>query len=364
AVTRLTMVQYEEHIVNYGEKSIFYLAAGPRYGPLIIFMHGWPGIAKTWHAQLDTFSALGFRVVAPDMPGYGRSTARKDHSDYAQEAIIEGMLALLADTGRDRAIWIGHDWGCGTLWTLANTHPQVCTAVAGLCVPFGVLEMGLEELVKFVNRDVYPESEYPNGQWDYMAYYEQSFDAVITWYDKQIHGFLKALTRAGDPAALGKPTVTSTVVKDGGWFGGIESPPPPEAMPDGQVVMDPEVFSELVAAMEKTGFGPGSAWYLNHKANRAYNLKESKHDGKLKMPVLFVNARYDVVCETVRGRLAETQRKNCLNLTETIIDAGHWVVSEKPVELNSAIARWLVEQVPEEWPMNWSNGWTKRQVKE
>ena len=111
------MTKYEEHELSYdnNSKSIFYLAAGLRSGPLMIFMHGWPGIGKPWHQQLTAFASLGFRAVAPDMPGYGRSTARNVTSDYAQENIVQGMLAVLADTGRDQAIWVGHDWGCGTL---------------------------------------------------------------------------------------------------------------------------------------------------------------------------------------------------------------------------------------------------------
>lgn len=63
------MVTIEEHTFKYGEKQTFYLAAGPKLGPLLIFVHGWPAIARTWKPQLETFGGLGFRVVAPDMPG-------------------------------------------------------------------------------------------------------------------------------------------------------------------------------------------------------------------------------------------------------------------------------------------------------
>ena len=66
------MASFEEHEFTYGvggAKKTFYLAAGPKYGPLIIFIHGWPAIAKTWKHQLQTFASLGFRAIAPDMPG-------------------------------------------------------------------------------------------------------------------------------------------------------------------------------------------------------------------------------------------------------------------------------------------------------
>jgi soluble epoxide hydrolase/lipid-phosphate phosphatase len=113
------MANLEEHVVVYGTeyvtKELFYYAAGPVPGPLLIFIHGWPAIGKTWKAQLQTFSSLGFRCLAPDMPGYGRSTSRKVVEDYSQEEINKGMLALLNHVGRDRAVWIGEH--CPKRWS-------------------------------------------------------------------------------------------------------------------------------------------------------------------------------------------------------------------------------------------------------
>jgi soluble epoxide hydrolase/lipid-phosphate phosphatase len=64
------MASFEEYDFTYADnKTTHYLAAGPKDGPLLIFVHGWPGIAKLWKPQITTFAALGFRVVAPDMPG-------------------------------------------------------------------------------------------------------------------------------------------------------------------------------------------------------------------------------------------------------------------------------------------------------
>ncbi|KAJ2984286.1 hypothetical protein NQ176_g52 [Zarea fungicola] len=347
------MTIYEEHRVSFGDgKTIFYLAAGPLSGPLLIFMHGWPAIAKTWQPQIKAFALLGFRVVAPDMPGYGQSTARHIKSDYSQQEVVKGMLAVLADTKRETAVWVGHDWGCATLWTLANTHPEVCRAVIGLTVPFGTLELGLEELVKTVDRKLYPENEFPYGQWDYMVFYEQSFDKASSFFDKGIHGFLNMMMRrVTDPSIIDTPSFTSTVVKAGGWFGGMDEPPPPEAnVPDDAFNMEVEILNELIAAMEKTGFGPGDSWYMNHKENREYNLNKTKNNMKLEIPVLFIHARYDFVCQSVIGKLADRMRSSCPNLTEKVIDAGHLVASEKPEETNSAIAKWLLEKVPDWWP--------------
>lgn len=359
----MSAIPYEEHTVTYGDdgKSIFYLAAGPRKGPLIIFVHGWPGIAKSWHPQLQAFAGLGFRVVAPDMPGYGRSTARSVQTDYSQEKVVEGVLAVLQDTGREQAVWIGHDWGAATVWTLANTHPEVCRAVTGLAIPYGVLERGLQTLLDVVDRDVYPVDEYQYGQFSYMAYYEQSFDKAIAFQNKNPHSILRYLFRQPERLPDSTPYPRANMIKEGGWFGGIESPPPPSTVKDEELIMQLDVFRELVAAMEKTGFGPAGYYYMNSKANIEYNLKHSKHNGKLHMPVLFAHARWDLVSDSARNpRASVTTRRDCLKLTETVIDAGHHLAAEKPEDTNAAIARWLVEEVKDWWPGFWSNRFAKQ----
>lgn len=59
----------------------------------------------------------------------------------------------------------GHDWGCGAVWSFAEHYPTRCIGAAGLAVPSHVIEQGLEELMKFVNREIYPEDKFPWAQW-------------------------------------------------------------------------------------------------------------------------------------------------------------------------------------------------------
>jgi len=121
----MSEVQIEEHEFNNGEVKTFYLSAGPKNGPLLILVHGWPGLAETWKPQLSAFAAFGFHVVAPDMRGYGRSTVTRETADYRLERIVLDMLALLAHLERQEAIWIGHDWGAAAVWALAAHYPKV-----------------------------------------------------------------------------------------------------------------------------------------------------------------------------------------------------------------------------------------------
>ncbi len=88
---------------------------------------------------------------------------------------------------------------------------------------------------------------------------------------------------------------------------------------------------------------------MNHEANEAYGRK-AVNDGYLDMPVLFIAALYDYVCESVHSRLGEPMRAHCRNLTEEIIRAGHWVAQEKPLEVNAALVKWIATRVPSVWP--------------
>src|SRR5882762_7987335 len=77
---------------------------------------------------------------------------------------------------------------------------------------------------------------------------------------------------------------------------------------------------------------------------------QAQNGGKLAMPVLFLHGDYDYTCETVVSRLAEPMRQDCSNLSEVIIQSGHWMAQEKPVEVNAAIAKWLATALPKLWP--------------
>ena len=88
---------------------------------------------------------------------------------------------------------------------------------------------------------------------------------------------------------------------------------------------------------------------MNHLANAEY-AKTAQNGNSLAMPVLFLAAQYDYVCECTHSRLAEPMRTYCRNLTEETICSGHWLAQEKPGEVNAALVKWLATAVPGVWP--------------
>jgi pimeloyl-ACP methyl ester carboxylesterase len=334
-----------EHVARTARHRTFYLACGAETAPLIVFVHGWPELSISWRHQLPCFADLGFRAVAPDMRGYGRSSVYSRHEDYALTHIVRDMIELLDALGRDRAVWVGHDWGSPVVWSVASHHPERCLGVASLCVPYLAKGFARETLLPLVDRSLYPEAQYPAGQWEYQHFYEESFDEARATFEANVRNTVKALFRKGNPAGAGKPSGTALVRRDGGWFGGTGQAP--------DVPMDADVLTEedllkYVAALEANGFFGPDSWYMNARRNLEY-AAGSRNGGVLPMPALFLHGRYDYTCETIESRLAEPMRRDCRNLTEVTVSSGHWMAQEKPVAVNAALARWLAVQFPELW---------------
>ena len=334
-----------ERIVDTRRHKTFYLSCSAAEAPTIVFLHGWPELSLSWRHQLPVFAGLGFRAIAPDMRGYGKSSVYPRHEDYALEVIVEDMLELLATLGSEAAVWVGHDWGSPVVWSIASHHPERCLAVANLCVPY--LPDGFRPAVTapLVDRAVYPEAQYPVGQWDYQLFYEESFDTARAHFEADVASTLKALFRKGSEKTKGKPARTSDVRRRGGWFGPLDRAPP---LPLDTGVLSEEELAVYVEALTRNGFFGPDSWYMNHSRNGEY-AKRSLNGGRLEMPVLFLHGAYDGVCETMDSQLAVPMRAACTDLTEAVVPSGHWMAQEQPVAVNAALTRWLAAKVPSVW---------------
>jgi pimeloyl-ACP methyl ester carboxylesterase len=340
-------VEITEHTLRTDRHTTGYLAAGPADGPLVVFVHGWPELSISWRHQLPVLAGLGFRAVAPDMRGYGRSSTYDTSDAFAQEHIVADMIELIDHLGRDRAVWVGHDWGAPVVWNLASHHPDRCRAVANLCVPYRTIEVGWDHLVGLVDRDLYPADEFPVGQWDYQLFYQENLARAVEVFQADTYRVAKALFRRGNPANAGKPAATASIRAAGGWFGGADVAP--DLPRDADVVTEADLRT-YAAALDRNGFFGPDSWYLNHGANEAYTAT-AVDGGTLAMPVLFLAARHDFTCEcTDNTRMVEPMRAACRDLTERTIDTGHWMAQERPAEVNAALVAWLRDRVPDHWP--------------
>ncbi len=338
-------MSFTSHTQSTPRHTTHYLAAGREGATPIIFVHGWPELSLSWRHQLPVFGGLGFRAIAPDMRGYGKSSVYKRHEDYALEHVVTDMIALLDSLGAEKAIWVGHDWGAPAVWAIAQHHPERCHGVANLCVPYIPTGFTPRNLIPLVNRKVYPEAEHPAGQWDYQLFYEESFDKACGAFEANIANSVHAMFRRGNPDGRGLPAITSGVRARGGWFGpGVGAPP----VPRDDSVLTEEDAAIYIEALTRNGFFGPDSWYMNGDRNAEHAARAKS--ASIDLPVLFLHAAYDYVCETIDSDLANPMRAHCANLTEATVNSGHWMAQEEPHAVSAHLARWIVQKLPDLWP--------------
>ncbi|CAO5190829.1 putative hydrolase [Frankia sp. AiPs1] len=101
-------------------------------GPLVLLLHGFPQFWWAWRHQMAALSAAGYRVVAPDLRGYGASD--KPPRGYDPFTLSDDMAGLIRALGERDAAVVGHDWGGLLGWTMATRHPTVVRRLAVLAM--------------------------------------------------------------------------------------------------------------------------------------------------------------------------------------------------------------------------------------
>ena len=93
-------------------------------GPSVLLLHGFPDTHIVWRKQIPALAAAGFRVLAPDLRGYGRSDAPGGVFDYTLDKLRGDVLGLLDALHIDKVFLVGHDWGGIIGWQVAALAPE------------------------------------------------------------------------------------------------------------------------------------------------------------------------------------------------------------------------------------------------
>jgi pimeloyl-ACP methyl ester carboxylesterase len=98
---------------------------------LALCLHGFPECAFSWRYQMPVLAQLGYRVWAPNLRGYGRSSRPGRVADYHVDHLVADVEGLIRAADARETLLIGHDWGGGVAWmtALADRCP-----LAGLVV--------------------------------------------------------------------------------------------------------------------------------------------------------------------------------------------------------------------------------------
>jgi pimeloyl-ACP methyl ester carboxylesterase len=143
----------EELTIDAGGLRVHALADGPADGPLVVLLHGFPELSRSWRHQLPPLAAAGYRAVAPDQRGYGETDRE---GPYDPATLAGDVAALVRALGRERAVVVGHDWGGAVAWTAAQLFPALVERLVALnCPPLTVLRRELVRNPRQLRRSAY-----------------------------------------------------------------------------------------------------------------------------------------------------------------------------------------------------------------
>lgn len=290
-------------------------------GPPVLLIHGWPEIAYSWKNQVPALAQAGYRAIAPDLKGFGLSDAPTDRSLYDIRHLTDDLARLLDALAIERAIFCGHDWGGAIVWPMAQLHPDRVAGIIGVSTPHRAPP------------PVPPLSiiEKRFGPKHYFIQFQEA-NAPEALFETDVKRFFRLLFRrpasAADVARLG--------VRIFDLPGRFRNGPAPDAA--GQILSEDDL-AVYVDAYRRSGFAGGINLYRN--VDRNWEIMRDV-DPVIRKPALMISAEKDFFLPPAA---AEGVEKIVPGVEKALIaDCGHWVMWEKPAELNLLIIEWLHRQ--------------------
>jgi pimeloyl-ACP methyl ester carboxylesterase len=120
-------------------------------GPPVLMLHGFPDSADLWRHQVPLLVEAGYRVIAPDLRGFGETDRPEGVNEYVIPVVLEDVRALLAALGvsDQRVRLVTHDWGAVVGWLFAAAHPELVDRLVSLSVGYPSQRPTFEELEKY-----------------------------------------------------------------------------------------------------------------------------------------------------------------------------------------------------------------------
>ncbi|MBI2962679.1 MAG: alpha/beta hydrolase [Deltaproteobacteria bacterium] len=247
-----------------------YVAAGE--GSLVVLLHGFPQFWYAWRHQIPALAAR-FRVVAPDLRGYGDTDKPPRVSDYRTGILAADVAALVRALGYEKAHLVGHDWGGAVAWTTALEQPQVVDRLAVLNCPHPLAfakalrsnprQLGRSWYVFFFQLPVLPELVFQlapqravERMFRGMAVRKETFD------DEDLRQFRQALEKPG--ALTAAINYYRATLRNFSAMRELERHPKPIAAPTLLIWAEQDVAlgKELTYGMEPLFSGPFRLRYV------------------------------------------------------------------------------------------------------
>ncbi|KWO74535.1 alpha/beta fold hydrolase [Burkholderia ubonensis] len=175
--------------IDAGVLNVGYADVGPKHGPVVFLLHGWPYDIHSYAEVAPLLAAAGYRVIVPYLRGYGSTTFRSaDTPRNGQQAVTAVDVVALMDALKiDQAVFGGYDWGARTADIIAALWPQRVKALVSVS---GYL-IGSQQANQ---KPLPPQAEF---QWWYQFYFSTERGAL--GYAQNRDAFNKLIWQLASP---------------------------------------------------------------------------------------------------------------------------------------------------------------------
>ncbi|MFD6419032.1 alpha/beta fold hydrolase [Streptomyces sp. NPDC060194] len=294
-------------------------------GPLVLLVHGFPESWFSWRRQLPALAAAGYRAVAMDVRGYGRSSKPREVEAYGMLAHVADNVGVVAALGVQTATVVGHDWGSPIAAASALLRPDVFTAVGLLSVPY-TPPGGPRPTDAF--RRLGGDEEF------YVTYFQEPGRAEAE-IEPDVRGWLAGFYAGASAETMPGPGEAAMhLVPPGGRMRDRFST---ERLPSW---LSEEELDLYAGEFERTGLSGGLNRYRN--MDRDWVDLAAWRGAPLHQPSLFIGGDHDGPTHW-QAKAIEAYPRTMPGLVSSHIlkDCGHWIQQERPEEVNRLLVDWL-----------------------
>lgn len=274
------------------QTEISYLSTGADDAPLVLCLHGFPDIPRTWASLTAALVGSGNRVVSPWLPGYAPSSLV---GPFDAPAVTRSILELIDELSPDEPVrLVGHDWGAVIANIALAQRPERFRAAATLAVPH------------------------------------------ILTLEANIERHPAQLRRSAYVALFQLPGISDRIVKLGGfrfirhlwksWSPGLHP--------------GDEYFDELELCLRASMPAPLKYYRALRSPRTIREVRAIVSAGPILVPTMYLHGERD---GCVGVEMIEGQEKHFSAMFEMVklSDAGHSLHLERPAEVNGAILGWF-----------------------
>ena len=276
------------------QTGLSYLSTGPEGAPLVVCLHGFPDIPRTWAPLTEDLRRAGYRVVSPWLPGYAPSSLE---GPFDVPSLTRTLLSFVDELSPTEPVRIvGHDWGSVIAQCAMARRPDRFRAAATLAIP---------HLLAFeVNLERYP------SQLRRSAYM----------------GFLQLPVASERLVRFRNFRLIERLWK--GWSPGFYP--------------GDDYFEELKLCLRSSLPAPLRYYRAMVSLKVLREIREIMKAGPIVVPTMYLHGERD---GCVSPEIAEGQEEHFGSMFEMVklADAGHFLHLERPAEVNGAILRWFEE---------------------